>query len=80
MRPKQVLPPIKAHNDVLSFGRYCGKSVEDILDDNPGYLVWLQDENICEVDEEIYQEAQLYDWADREYAHNEQPRTYGDLD
>ena len=29
---------------VLNFGKHKGEQVEDLLDDDPGYLAWLYDE------------------------------------
>lgn len=64
MKSKDSHPPIKAYSDILTFGKHKGKTVESILDDNPDYLVWLVEEGICQVSDEIYNEAQLYAWAD----------------
>ena len=80
MKTKDPHPPIKACSDVLTFGKHKGCSIEVVLGLDPGYIVWLVEENICEVSDEIYQEAQMCDYADREDEfYGEQPRTYGDL-
>lgn len=28
-------------DDVMDFGKYKGKSVEDVLEEDPSYLLWL---------------------------------------
>lgn len=33
----------KNGREVFGFGKYRGKSVEEVLDENPGYFAWLQD-------------------------------------
>jgi uncharacterized protein (DUF3820 family) len=48
--------------DRLTFGKYKGKSIQYILDTEPGYIVWLEEENVLEMPEDIYQEAQELDY------------------
>ena len=53
--------PIKTYEDVLTFGKYKGKSVDWIAENFPGYIVWLAEEKVCEVDDEIYDAAMMDD-------------------
>ena len=59
MKTKEPHPPIKACSDVLTFGKHKGCSIEVVLGLDPGYIVWLVEENICEVSDEIYNDAQM---------------------
>jgi uncharacterized protein (DUF3820 family) len=61
MKSKQM-PKIKARTDRLTFGKYKGKSIQYILDTEPGYIVWLEEENVLEMPEDIYREAQELDY------------------
>jgi len=40
---------IKNRNSALTFGKYKGKTIEDILKINPQYIKWLKDEQIVEI-------------------------------
>jgi len=55
---------------VLTFGKYKGETVRYVLNTNPGYIEWLDDEKILKFSDEIYQEAQIledesenWDWG-----------------
>ncbi len=43
--------------DVLTFGKYRGKTVGEVIDLNPGYILWLVDENVIEMPEDMYEGA-----------------------
>lgn len=49
--------PIKTYNDVLAFGKHRGKSVDWVAEHHPSYIIWLKENNVCEVDDEIYDAA-----------------------
>lgn len=38
-------------DDLMPFGAHKGTQVEDLLDDQPGYIEWLIEEDICDFDE-----------------------------
>lgn len=61
---------IKDYEDIMTFGKYKGKTVEWIIDDQPSYIMWLVENEIIECDDEIYEDAQ---WAD---ANNSPPEDY----
>ena len=48
--PRQV---IKSKDDVLTFGKYKDCTIEKVLNDEPEYILWLDDEGIVEFPFEI---------------------------
>lgn len=55
-------PPITDYDQIMTFGKYKGKKVNWVAEHNPGYIVWLHDENVCEIDAELL-EAAIFDDA-----------------
>ena len=53
---------IRDYDDVMTFGKYRGKPVGWITEHDPGYIVWLVENNIVDCDKEIY-EAAVFDDA-----------------
>ena len=43
-------------DSVLSFGKYKGKSVKEILEINPGYIKWIKDKGIYKCRPELNDE------------------------
>lgn len=58
-------PAIKAFSDRLTFGKYKGQSIYEVLDDDPKYVIDLVEKQTCAVADEIYQAAQNYLYADK---------------
>lgn len=58
---RQKQSPIKTYDQVLTFGKYKGKRVEEVAEENPSYIAWLVENDVCEVDEEIYDTAMMDD-------------------
>ena len=56
--PRQV---IKSREDVFVFGKHKGHTVQIVLDEDPGYIVWLDEEEILVFPDDIYQKAQQLD-------------------
>lgn len=54
--------------DKLTFGKYKGKTIQDILYDDPQYLVWLHQNTEHKLQSKTYNEAQLkiYDFDEGE--------------
>lgn len=53
--------PITDKNHVLTFGKYKGESIADILETNPQYLVWLHfNSEFFELDASLLEEAEEY--------------------
>ena len=45
--------------DKLTFGKHKGKTIKEILDIDPQYLVWLHQETEHKLQSKIYNKAQL---------------------
>lgn len=56
-------PVIKAKTDVLTFGRYKGWTVQQVLDENPSYIIWLADEKVMVVKKSLLTEAEELEYA-----------------
>jgi len=44
----------------LTFGKYKGRSLEDLMGEDPSYVQWLLEENVIGVSDE--DEAEIEDW------------------
>ncbi len=42
-------------DDVLNFGKYSGRLVEDVIEEDPQYIAWCIDTDAAEFDEEVIQ-------------------------
>jgi uncharacterized protein (DUF3820 family) len=51
-----VDPEMLEYDDVLPFGKYKGKIVSEIIEQDPDYLRWVVDSSAWEFDEEVMQE------------------------
>lgn len=51
-------------DDVLTFGKYRGKTVAEVIGLNPGYILWLHDEAGFVVDGDIVDAAYSADAND----------------
>lgn len=49
---------ITDRNAVLTFGKYRGETIQDILDNDPLYIVWLSDNTDLDFHWEILETAQ----------------------
>lgn len=53
--------PIIDRNTILTFGKYKGESIADILEVNPQYLCWLHETcDEFELDHKLLEEAETY--------------------
>jgi hypothetical protein len=48
---------------VMPFGKYKGHTLDDISDLDPGYIVWLADENVLKIEVEFLDAVR---WDDME--------------
>jgi uncharacterized protein (DUF3820 family) len=39
--------------DLIPFGKYEGQTVQEVLDEDPEYLVWLDGQTDCKIAEHI---------------------------
>jgi len=49
---------VKKYDDAITFGKYFGKSFRYILEENPSYIVWLNDENIVKLPARLVEKAE----------------------
>ena len=56
--PQQQHRSINDRHKVLGFGRYASESVQDILDNDPGYFLWLDENTNIDIACDILTEAQ----------------------
>lgn len=73
MKSKSPKYLIKVRTDFLTFGKHKGRTIQYILDEEPSYIIWLVEEDIVEIPDDIYQEAQELDGSGYEDFH---PHSY----
>lgn len=61
--------PIRDRNHIMTFGKYQGTSIDDILYFDPAYLLWLHHNTDFEL------HADLFDEAERSIAEGKQTAT-----
>ena len=49
---------IDSYDDVLRFGKYRGRTMSEVLSEDPDYLNWLADEEIVDFSEEMLEELE----------------------
>lgn len=59
--------PITDRNKVIGFGRYKAETIQDILDNDPQYLVWLHENTDFELGHELLEEAENNGKPDHEF-------------
>lgn len=57
MNSRPSKPVLSKKTDVLTFGKYKGMTVRYILDVDPSYILWLDEENICSISQSILNDA-----------------------
>lgn len=40
---------------ILTFGKHKGEQIEDLIEDNPGYVRWLMENTDIVFDNEVYE-------------------------
>ena len=71
---------ISTADDVLTFGKYRGKTIKEVATLNPRYVEWLLDSEIVQIPESLCDEL-LKDWDDNPYDNDWQdghPFDFGD--
>ena len=61
---------VKSYDDVITFGKHSGKTFDWIADNEPSYIIWLNDEGIVQFPEDILEAAMIDD------ANNSPPEEY----
>lgn len=57
MKSRPVSFQIKARSDILTFGKYQGQSVRWIIEHDPSYLIWVNDNTEWKVSQELLDAA-----------------------
>lgn len=55
---RQKREPISDRKHVLTFGKYQGDTIDDVLLDDPGYLVWLHNNTDFELNDVLLDAAE----------------------
>lgn len=58
MRLGDNFEKILERDDVITFGKHKGETLEDILSEEPSYIVWLSEETDNIIDEDLLSEAE----------------------
>jgi len=53
--------PITSYEQVLTFGKHKGKTVDWIAENYPDYIVWLHENEVCKIDDDILEAAIMDD-------------------
>ena len=48
---------VTSGEDVLTFGKFKGETIQYVLDNEPHYIIWLDDSGIVDMDVSILDEA-----------------------
>ena len=78
--PHDYKQNIRSVSDVLNFGKHKGKTVEWVIENEPGYILWMHDEKVVKISKEIVDMADeadrhtdhwygedIYDWMDEPF-------------
>lgn len=52
---------VKSYDDVLTFGKFSGQSIDYVAEHEPSYIIWLADEKIVEFSRDILEAAEIDD-------------------
>jgi uncharacterized protein (DUF3820 family) len=45
-------------DDLMPLGKYKGHTVQEVIEEDPEYLVWAEEESSMDFDEEVLQQVQ----------------------
>lgn len=60
MKSRSRVKEVVGSNYVLGFGKHVGRAIYWVLVNDPGYIVWLVDNDVLSLGDEIYMEAKLH--------------------
>ena len=49
------------YEDIITFGKYKGKTIDWIAENDPSYIIWLNDEQVVDFPAEIVEAAIMDD-------------------
>lgn len=56
---KTRLPIVSLGTETFTFGKYKGQSVDEVMMENAGYILWLQGKNIIHFSQPILDKAEV---------------------
>jgi len=56
---------VKHKTDVFTFGKFKGKTVRHVLENDPSYIIWLHEEKIVEFPQSILDNAEDMVWEEK---------------
>lgn len=62
---RPAIPQINSLKDTLTFGKYKGQSVDQVIRLDANYILWMSDEKIAQVSEEVLKYAEEADVEQR---------------
>ena len=60
----------KSLKDVFNFGKHKGKSIEDVISSDPGYILWAHDEKVAKFTQQMLYYAYEADVEESDYSWN----------
>ena len=57
----ELSAPICSADFLMPFGKYRGQTLDQIADNDPGYVVWLADENVLKIEREFLDAVRMDD-------------------
>lgn len=52
---------VKSYDDIITFGKFKGKTIDWIAKNDPSYIIWLNDEQVVDFPAEIIEAAIMDD-------------------
>lgn len=70
MKSRSKSKEVVGSDYILTFGKHKGKAIWWVLMNDCGYVVWLVDNNVLNVSEDIYEECMVRfsDYVDKDYS------------
>lgn len=72
--------PISDRNAILTFGKYKGESIADLMEVNPQYLIWLhENSDFFELDASLFEEVECAINPNEAFSRAEVERSVGSV-
>ena len=56
---KNIVSIVSNTDYVFKYGKHKGHVLENVIVDDPGYIIWLDDKGMVKFSDEIYNQAEL---------------------
>lgn len=60
MKSRSRVKEVVGSNYVLGFGKHVGRAICWVLVNDPSYIVWLVDNDVLSLGDDVYEEAKLH--------------------